>query len=209
MKKNRKILIGTHNDGKFREISKLLSKRIKKISPKNLNIKAPKETGKTFKSNSELKANFFYKKTKIISLSDDSGLEIMALNKKPGIYSARWAKKNGSFKKAMLNILKKIKNKKNRKARFTCSLSIKLNKKKIITSIGYIYGNISHKILGTKGFGYDPIFIPNRSKLTFGQMNISKKMKIDHRSEAFKKLKKKLKLYKFFIWNFIHIKFLY
>ena len=59
MKKNRKILIGTHNDGKFREISKLLSKRIKKISPKNLNIKAPKETGKTFKSNSELKANFF------------------------------------------------------------------------------------------------------------------------------------------------------
>ena len=199
MKKNRKILIGTHNDGKFREISKLLSKRIKKISPKNLNIKVPKETGKTFKSNSELKANFFYKKTKIISLSDDSGLEIMALNKKPGIYSARWAKKNGSFKKAMLNILKKIKNKKNRKARFTCSLSIKLNKKKIITSIGYIYGNISHKILGTKGFGYDPIFIPNRSKLTFGQMNISKKMKIDHRSEAFKKLKKKLKLYKFFI----------
>ncbi len=199
MKKNRKILIGTHNDGKFREISKLLSKRIKKISPKNLNIKVPKETGKTFKSNSELKANFFYKKTKIISLSDDSGLEIVALNKKPGIYSARWAKKNGSFKKAMLNILKKIKNKKNRKARFTCSLSIKLNKKKIITSIGYIYGNISHKILGTKGFGYDPIFIPNRSKLTFGQMNISKKMKIDHRSEAFKKLKKKLKLYKFFI----------
>ena len=199
MKKNRKILIGTHNDGKFREISKLLSKRIKKISPKNLNIKVPKETGKTFKSNSELKANFFYKKTKIISLSDDSGLEIMALNKKPGIYSARWAKKNGSFKKAMLNILKKIKNKKNRKARFTCSLSIKLNKKKIITSIGYIYGNISHKILGTKGFGYDPIFIPNRSKLTFGQMNISKKMKIDHRSEAFKKLKKKLKIYKFFI----------
>ena len=199
MKKNRKILIGTHNDGKFREISKLLSKRIKKISPKNLNIKAPKETGKTFKSNSELKANFFYKKTKIISLSDDSGLEIMALNKKPGIYSARWAKKNGSFKKAMLNILKKIKNKKNRKARFICSLSIKLNKRKIITSIGYIYGNISHKILGTKGFGYDPIFIPNRSKLTFGQMNISKKMKIDHRSEAFKKLKKKLKLYKFFI----------
>tara|TARA_X000000368_G_scaffold286083_1_gene227197 strand:- start:98 stop:697 length:600 start_codon:yes stop_codon:yes gene_type:complete len=199
MKKNNLLLIGTHNDGKFREISKLISKKIKKISPKSLKIKAPKETGKTFKSNSELKANFFYKKSKLVSLSDDSGLEVLALNKKPGIYSARWAKKSGSFKKAMTNILKKIKNKKSRKARFICSLSIKLNKKKLITSVGIINGIISNKILGSKGFGYDSIFIPNKSKITFGQMNISKKMKIDHRSIAFKKLKKKLKFDKFFI----------
>ena len=130
MKKNNLLLIGTHNDGKFREISKLISKKIKKISPKTLRINAPKETGKTFKSNSELKANFFYKKSKLVSLSDDSGLEIFALNNKPGIYSARWAKKSGSFKKAMTNILNKIKNKRIRKARFICSLSIKLNKKK-------------------------------------------------------------------------------
>ena len=197
MKKNNLLLIGTHNEGKFREISKLISKKIKKISPKTLKIKAPKETGKTFRSNSELKANFFYKKSNIISLSDDSGLEVSALNKKPGIHSARWAKKSGSFKKAMLKILKKVKA--NRKARFICSLSIKINEKKIISSIGIINGNISKKIKGTKGFGYDPIFIPNRYKLTFGQMQIGKKMKIDHRSIAFKKLKKKLKSYKFFI----------
>ena len=199
MKKKFLLLIGTHNDGKFREISKLISKKIKKISPKSLKIKAPKETGKTFRSNSELKANYFYKKTKLISLSDDSGLEILALKNKPGIYSARWAKRNGSFKKAMINILEKIKNKKNRKARFICSLSIKLNEKKIITSIGIINGHISFKMMGNKGFGYDPIFIPNRSKFTFGQTSISKKMKIDHRSIAFRKLKKKLKLNKFFI----------
>ena len=199
MKKKIVMLIGTHNDGKFREISKLISKKVKKVSAKSLKIKAPKETGKTFKSNSELKANFFYKKSKLISLSDDSGLEIFALNKKPGIYSARWAKKSGSFKKAMLNILKKMENKKNRKARFICSLSIKLDKKKMVTSVGVINGNISFKMLGKKGFGYDPIFIPHRSKLTFGQTSISKKMKIDHRSKAFKKLKRKLKLYKFFI----------
>ena len=199
MRKKYSLLIGTHNDGKFREISKLINKKINKISPKNLKIKAPKETGTTFKSNSELKANFFYKKSKMISLSDDSGLEIMVLNKKPGIYSARWAKKSGSFKKAMMSILKKIKYKKNRKARFVCSLSIKLNKKKTITSVGVVNGNISYKMLGTKGFGYDPIFIPNKSKITFGQMNISKKMRIDHRSIAFLKLKKKLKLNKFFI----------
>ena len=119
--------------------------------------------------------------------------------KKPGIYSARWAKRSGSFRKAMINILKKIKNKKNRKARFICSLSIKMNKKKMITSVGIINGNISFKILGKRGFGYDPIFIPNNSRLTFGQISAIKKMKIDHRSIAFKKLKRKLKLDKFFI----------
>ena len=199
MKKKNLLLIGTHNDGKFREISKLVRKNIYKISPKTLKIKAPKETGKTFKSNSELKANYFFKKTKIASLSDDSGLEIFALNKKPGIFSARWARKSGSFEKAMKKILKKIKNKKNRKARFICSLSIKLNSKIMVTTVGIINGNISFKILGTKGFGYDPIFVPNGSKLTFGQISISKKMKIDHRSIAFKKLKNKLKLNKFFI----------
>ena len=199
MKKNQILLIGTHNNGKFKEISKLLHKKIKKISPKSLKIESPKETGKTFKENSELKANFFYKKSKLISLSDDSGIEILALNKKPGIYSARWAKKSGSFKKTMISILKKIKNKKNRKARFICSLSIKLHKRKIVTSVGVINGHISLKMLGSKGFGYDPVFIPKGSKLTFGQMSPQKKMKIDHRSIAFKKLKRKLKSYKFFI----------
>ncbi len=197
MKKKVFMLIGTHNDGKFREISKLINKNIKKISPKSLKIKAPRETGKTFQSNSELKANFFYKKSKIISISDDSGLEVFALNKQPGIFSARWAKQSGGFHNAMKKILRKIK--RNRKARFVCSLSIKLNEKKIITSTGIINGKISNKIKGSNGFGYDPIFIPNKYKLTFGQMKISKKMKIDHRSIAFKKLKKKLKFYKFFI----------
>ena len=85
MKKIKKILIGTHNIGKYKEISALLPKGLKKISPIKLGIKPPRETGKTFKSNSELKANFFYEKSKMISLSDDSGLEIIALNKKPGI----------------------------------------------------------------------------------------------------------------------------
>ena len=190
MKKNNLLLIGTHNDGKFKEISKLLSKKIKKISPKSLRIKAPRETGKTFKSNSELKANFFFKKSKLVSLSDDSGLEIHALEKKPGIYSARWARRSGSFKKAMIRILAKIKNKKNRRARFICSLSIRLNKKKLITSVGIINGHISFKILGNKGFGYDPIFIPIKKKLTFGEISPKLKYKIDHRFNAFKKIKK-------------------
>ncbi len=192
MLKIKQILIGTHNSGKFKEISSLLPQKIKKISPIALRITSPKETGRTFLQNSVLKAKYFYKKSKIASISDDSGLEIASMNKKPGVKSARFAKKNGGFKKAMEKILKILKNKKNRKATFVCSLSIKVDNKKIISALGRVNGTISHKILGKKGFGYDPIFIPKNKNLTFGQMSPKKKFKTDHRSIAFKKLKKKL-----------------
>ena len=198
MQKNKKILIGTHNLGKFRELSFLVAKNLTKISPIQLKLKSPKETGKTFLANSKLKANFFFKKTKIISLSDDSGLCVDCLNNKPGIYSARWAKKYGSFEKAMIKIINlvdeknKNKKKKNYKAKFVCSLTLKVSKKKIINSMGIINGNISRKIIGKNGFGYDPIFIPRNYDVTFGQMNKKKKILIDHRYLAFKKLKKKI-----------------
>ncbi len=191
----KKILIGTHNKGKFKEISYLLPNKIKKISPLKLKIKSPKETGKTFLENSKLKANYFSKFTNLPVLSDDSGLCINALNKKPGIYSARWAKKYGSFLKAMKYILKKMKKKKSRKAFFVCSLSYKKPNKKMINAVGVIKGSISHKIIGLNGFGYDPIFIPNSKLITFGQMQKSKKIKIDHRFIAFKKLKSKIKTF--------------
>ena len=116
MTKIRKILVGTHNRGKYREICTLLPKKLLKISPIKLRIKSPKETGKTFFQNSRLKANYFFKKSSISSISDDSGLEISCLGKKPGIYSARWAKKYGSFFKAMKVILKLVEDKnKNKK----------------------------------------------------------------------------------------------
>ena len=105
----KKILIGTHNMGKFNEISYLISKKYKKISPLKLKIPSPKETGKTFSSNSKLKANFFSKYVNYPVISDDSGLCIKALNNNPGIYSARLAKRHGSFLKAMRNILKRLK----------------------------------------------------------------------------------------------------
>ena len=108
----KKIFIGTHNRGKFKEISYLLPKKIKKISPIILKVKSPKETGKTFLSNAKLKAKYFSKFTELPVISDDSGLCIKALKGKPGIYSARWAKKYGSFSKAMRFILKKMKKKK-------------------------------------------------------------------------------------------------
>ena len=190
----KKILIGTHNKGKFREISYLISKKYKKISPISLQIKSPRETGKTFISNSRLKVKFFSKYVDYPVISDDSGLCIKALNNKPGIYSARLAKKHGSFSKAMKFILKKMKTKKNRSAFFVCSLSY-LDKNGKITSVeGKLKGNISMQMRGTNGFGYDPIFIPLKKKITFGQMLKSKKIKMDHRYLAFKKLKKKIKI---------------
>ncbi len=190
----KKILIGTHNKGKFKEIAYLLPKKIRKISPVALKISSPKETGKTFSSNSKLKVNFFSKYVDYPVISDDSGLCIDALNFNPGIYSARLAKKHGSFHKAMIFILKKMKNKKNRKATFVCSLSYKGFNNKIITVIGRIRGNISTEIKGKRGFGYDPIFIPLNKKITFGQMPKIKKIKIDHRFLAFQKLSKKIKI---------------
>ena len=199
MKKIKKILIGTHNKGKIKEISYLLSKKIKKISPFQLNIKSPIENGKSFKSNSELKAKYFFRKTKITTISDDSGLCIECLGNKPGIYSARWAKKYGGFKQAMSKIIQLIKNKNknkknpNTKAKFICSLTVCFNRKEKITTSGAIHGNISEKILGKNGFGYDSIFIPVDYNITFGQMAKKKKLLIDHRYIAFQKLKRKIK----------------
>jgi len=190
----KKILIGTHNKGKFKEIAYLISKKYKKISPISLKIKSPKETGKSFKANSKLKVNFFSRYVNYPVISDDSGLCIIALKNKPGIYSARLAKKHGSFLKAMKFILKKMEKIKNRKAFFVCSLSYKEKKGKVVTVEGKISGKISKKIKGKNGFGYDPFFIPSNKKITFGQMNKTKKIKMDHRFIAFKKLKKKINI---------------
>ena len=190
----KKILIGTHNGGKFKEIAYLISAKMRKISPMKLKIPSPKETGKTFSSNSRLKVNFFSKFVDYPVISDDSGLCIKSLDNKPGIYSARWAKKYGSFYQAMKFILKRLKGKKDRKAFFVCSLSYKNTSGKIVTVVGKIYGNISEKIIGKNGFGYDPIFIPKSKHLTFGEMSKKKKIEIDHRYIAFKKLKKKIKI---------------
>ena len=190
----KKILIGTHNKGKFTEIAYLISKKYKKISPIALKIRSPKETGKTFISNSKLKARYFSGFVNYPVISDDSGLCIKSLKNKPGIYSARLAKKKGSFFNAMIFILKKLKNKRDRAATFNCSLSFKFPNKKIVSVEGKIKGQISKKIIGKNGFGYDPIFIPNNYSKTFGQMTKYKKIKMDHRFIAFQKLNKKIKI---------------
>ena len=195
MQKIDKILIGTHNRGKFIEISDLLPKNVEKISPINLGIESPIENGKTFEENSEIKADFFCKNSNLITLSDDSGLEIDCLNGQPGIFSSRWADELGGFDKAMIEILKKVKKiNKGTKAQFVSSLTLKWPDGKKINTKGVIKGNISNK-KGKNGFGYDPIFVPDGYSKTFAEMDYKEKLQIDHRYIAYKKLYEKIKIY--------------
>tara|TARA_Y100001970_G_C14082862_1_gene775697 strand:- start:363 stop:965 length:603 start_codon:yes stop_codon:yes gene_type:complete len=195
-KKKIKLIIGTNNPGKLREIRDLLPKYLQIFSPKTLNLKSPIENGKTFIENSMIKAEFFSKKTNMICLADDSGLEIDILDKRPGIFSARWAGKKNNFNLAIKKVFSELKKKDNKwknkkiKARFICALSIYWPSGKKISRIGKINGFISPKKIGFNGFGYDPIFIPENEIITFGQMKPKLKFKIDHRSKAFKKIKK-------------------
>ena len=196
MKKISKLLIGTNNKGKYKEIRDLLPKYIKTHSTSEFKLKSPREDGQTFKENSIIKSKYFSKKTKLICLADDSGLEIDILDKNPGIYSARWGGKKGDFKKAINKVYrelsKKDKNWKHKKikARFICALSISYLDKKIASVLGKVEGYISVNPKGKNGFGYDPIFIPKNKRKTFGEMSSLQKYKIDHRFVAFKKIKK-------------------
>ena len=195
-KKIKKLLIGTNNKGKLKEIRDLLPKNIVTLSTADFKLKSPRENGKSFKENSLIKSKYFSKKTNLMCLADDSGLEIDILDKNPGIYSARWGGRNSDFNIAIKRVYKELKKKdkywrnKKIKARFVCALSISYLSKKICCVIGRVEGIISDKPRGRNGFGYDPIFIPINKKKTFGEMKPIHKYKLDHRSKAFKKIKK-------------------
>ena len=196
MKKISKLLIGTNNKGKYKEIKDLLPKNIKTHSTSEFKLKSPRENGLTFTENSIIKSKHFSKKTSLICLADDSGLEIDILDKSPGIYSARWGGKNADFKKAINRVYKELSKKdknwkdKKIKARFICALSICYLDKKIASVLGKVEGYISVNPKGENGFGYDPIFIPKNKRKTFGEMSSIQKYKVDHRFVAFKKIKK-------------------
>ena len=194
MKKIEEILIGTNNPGKYKEICTLLPKKTKKHSLNEFKILTPKETGKSFKENSFIKASYFSKKTNLICLSDDSGLEIDLLDGAPGIYSSRWSGKKNNFDLAIKKIFKEMDKKKKdwnkeNNARFVCCITLYWPNGKNFSSQGIINGKISPRKKGINGFGYDPIFIPNGYKKTFGEMDIKLKMSIDHRFKSFKKIK--------------------
>ena len=195
MNKIEKIIIGTNNDGKYKEICDLLPNKVKKYSPREFDILTPAETGKSFEENSLIKASYFSKKTNLICLSDDSGLEIDLLKGKPGIYSSRWSGKKNNFSSAIKKIFKEMNNikkdwKNNNTAQFICCMTLFWPNGNSYSSKGVIKGKISSTKKGKNGFGYDPIFIPNGYNQTFGEMESKLKTSIDHRFMAFFEIKK-------------------
>ena len=194
MGKIKEIIIGTNNEGKYKEICNLLPNKVRKYSPKEFDISSPEETGKTFKENSFLKASYFSKKTNLICLSDDSGLEIYLLSGKPGIYSSRWSGKKNNFDLAIRRVFEEMNNIKEdwtreNIARFICSMTLYWPDGKNFSTQGIVKGKISTVKKGKNGFGYDPIFIPDGYNQTFAEMMPNMKMSIDHRFKAFLKIK--------------------
>ena len=185
------LIVASHNEGKVREIGDLLKHlNIHVVSAKNLGLAEPEETGASFRENAELKAGLASQAANLPALADDSGLAIEALGGDPGIFSARWGGVGRDFSLAMERVEKRLAGEKNRSAAFICALSLSWPDGHFETFEGRVNGTVCWPPRGEKGFGYDPIFIPKKSKKTFGEMSPKIKSKIDHRYIAFNKIKK-------------------
>ncbi len=187
----KKIIFFSHNNNKIKEIKKLFEET--KINILTLhdfpNISIPKETGSTFEENAKIKSIYGYKKIKLPCFADDSGICISALGGLPGIKSKRFLKKNDDHKKTFKTIIDKAKELSNFNAYFQTSISLTFDNESIFFK-GVVHGKISFEPKGEYGFHYDPIFIPEGSEKTFGEMSINEKNKISHRARAINKLKK-------------------
>lgn len=184
------LILATKNKGKVKEIKHVLRPLGLKILSliDHLEIPDIKETAVTFEGNSIKKARTIAKICKCPVLADDSGLEVYALGGRPGVRSARYAGPDPTTKKLCKKLLKAMRNKKNRLARFVCVIAIALHGElKLIR--GVCSGNIALEMKGKQGFGYDPVFIPDGYTRTFAQMPLSLKNRISHRAKALQKAK--------------------
>ena len=145
------------------------------------------ETGTTFRENASIKSNYIYHKYHLNCFGDDSGLEIDALNGEPGVYSARYAGKQGDHKANINKVLDRLGSSENRKARFRTVISLIWNGKEHFFE-GTVEGTIRHERSGSEGFGYDPIFQPDGYDITFAEMSLDEKNRISHRAIAVEKL---------------------
>ena len=189
-----KIVIASHNEGKVNEIKDLLIPLgISVISSREAKLPEPEETGSSFVENAELKAKVAAEISGLPAISDDSGLNVSALGGAPGIYSARWAGKSKDFNKAMHRVADALlmSGQYDKKAYFHCALCLSWPDGESESVEGILPGQIVWPARGNKGFGYDPIFMPDGYIETFGEMDPEKKHSISHRSIAYKKLLKK------------------
>ncbi|MFT4090620.1 MAG: RdgB/HAM1 family non-canonical purine NTP pyrophosphatase [Asticcacaulis sp.] len=190
-----KLVAATHNSGKAREIEALLGGRFEVISAGSLNLPEPDETEVSFVGNAILKARHAAQASGTVSLADDSGLSIEALNGDPGIYSARWAGPYKDFERAMEIIHLKLDQAQaqspdtfSTRAFFTCALAVAWPEGHAVVFEGRVYGQIV-KPRGDQGFGYDPIFQPDGHDITFAEMPEAQKDSLSHRHLAFEQLK--------------------
>ena len=195
MKKQVRLLVASNNQHKIGELKSILaSSNLKVISPDEIGgIPEVDETGSTFKENASLKAVEIAKLKNIYVFADDSGLEVEALDWRPGIYSARYAGPKASDLDRINKLLTELGNEQNRKARFVCVIAISDPKGKVKTFRGEAYGQILYSPKGTSGFGYDPVFQPAGYDKTFAELQPEIKNSISHRANAMRKALPELK----------------
>jgi|SRR6478672_4884477 len=191
LKRGDRIVIATHNAGKARELAELFAiVGVETVSAAELGIDEPEETGKSFAENATLKAEAAAKSSGLPAVADDSGLEVSALGGAPGIHSARWGGPHKDFALAMERVNRELKasGSNDRTAKFVCVLAYARPNAETIATRGAIVGTLTWPPRGTRGFGYDPIFVPQGYDQTFGEMEPSLKDSISHRARAFEKL---------------------
>lgn len=189
--KGMRLVVATHNPGKVPEISALLGGNYEIVTAGQLNLPEPDETETTFAGNAMLKARHAAQLSGEVSLADDSGLSVAALDGAPGIFSARWAGPGKDFAVAMKKVEERLEEigATDRAAWFTSALAVAWPDGPCVVVEGEVHGQLTFPPRGDRGFGYDPLFIPDGDDLTFGEMEPAAKDAISHRTRAFAKLK--------------------
>jgi len=190
------LVVASHNPGKVREIKELLAPfGIETRGASELGLPEPEETEATFAGNAALKARAAADASGLPALADDSGLAVAALDGAPGIYSARWAGEAKDFSFAMKRIERELKEKSARDmaAKFVCALAIAEPGRDAAIFEGEVHGHLTFPPRGTKGFGYDPIFVADGMSQTLGEIEPARKHAMSHRARAFAKLVAALK----------------
>ncbi len=194
MSENKRILcLATNNDHKVEELQQMLGDRFEIRTMKQIGCEDEiEETGTTFEENSKIKAAWIYEKFGFDTIADDSGLEVRALNNEPGVYSARYAGEHGNHQKNIEKLLRVLGDRTDRTARFRAVITL-ISGGDVHVFEGVVNGQITFQPSGAKGFGYDPVFIPDGYKQTFAEMSSDEKNRISHRGKAVEKLLEYLK----------------
>lgn len=189
--KGMRLLAATHNPGKAREIAALLDGQFDVVSADAVGLPEPDETETTFTGNAMLKARHAADRSGLVSLADDSGLSVAALDGAPGIFSARWGGPDKDFALAMAKVEQRLEEggATDPRAWFTSALAVAWPDGPCVVVEGQVHGSVTFPPRGDRGFGYDPIFIPEGGRLTFGEMDPVEKDAMSHRARAFEKLK--------------------